>query len=64
MPKAPRAPRLKFGDATPEPLTHGLATGGPSAGLISTKAGAVFGSHGMQRESIMRCLTILNLNQL
>lgn len=59
-PEAPRVPRLIYGDATPEALTWGLAKAWPSGGVISSEAGAIFGSHGMGRESIMRNLAILN----
>src|SRR5690606_6595001 len=50
------------GDATPEALTWGLAKHWPSAGIVSSEAAAIFGSHGMGHESIMRNLG--NLNQL
>jgi hypothetical protein len=40
-------PRLLYADATPEALSHALATGWPSAALLSAEAGAVFGAHGM-----------------
>ncbi len=59
-PEPPRVPRLVHGDATPEALTWDLATRWPSAGIVSSEAGAIFGSHGMGRESIMRNLGILN----
>lgn len=59
-PVPPRVPRLIYGDATPEALTWGLAMHWPSAGIVSSEAAAIFGSHGMGRESIMRNLGILN----
>jgi len=59
-PEPPRVPRLIYGDATPEALTWGLAKHWPSAGIVSSEAAAIFGSHGMGRESIMRNLGILN----
>jgi putative DNA primase/helicase len=59
-PEPPRVPRLIYGDATPEALTWGLAKQWPSAGIVSSEAAAIFGSHGMGRESIMRNLGILN----
>jgi len=49
-----------YGDATPEALTWGLAKHWPSAGIVSSEAGSILGSHGMGRESIMRNLGILN----
>src|SRR5690606_38458960 len=44
-PEAPKIPELLYGDATPEALTHGLAKKWPSAGVVSSEAGTVFGSH-------------------
>lgn len=58
-PAEPRVPRLLYSDATPEALAHGLARW-PSAAVISAEAGAVFGAHAMQRESITRNLAQLN----
>jgi hypothetical protein len=60
-PERPRAPRLIYGDATPEALAYGLAHDWPSAGLVSNEAGSVFGGHAMQRDSIMRSLALLNI---
>jgi len=59
-PEPPRVPRLIHGDATPEALTWGLAKHWPSGGIVSSEAAAIFGSHAMGRESIMRNLGILN----
>ena len=61
-PKPPRVPRLIYGDATPEALTHALAKVWPSGGVISNEAGSVFGSHGMGKDSVMR--NVATLNQL
>jgi putative DNA primase/helicase len=61
-PELPRVPRLIYSDFTPEALTYSLAKKWPSGGVISSEAGAVFGSHGMGKESQMR--TLSNLNQL
>ena len=33
----------------------------PSAGIVSSEAGAVFGSHAMNAESVMRTLSLLNI---
>ncbi len=60
-PEPPRVPRLLLGDETPESLAHRLAFGWPSAGIVSSEAGIVFGAHGMQRETIMRNLALLNV---
>ncbi|VWX63181.1 Putative DNA primase/helicase (fragment) [Burkholderiales bacterium 8X] len=59
-PRAPRVPRLIYGDATPEALQHSLAKRWPSGGVVSSEAGSVFGSHGMGKESVMRNLAALN----
>jgi len=59
-PEPPRVPRLIHGDATPEALTWALAKQWPSGGIVSSEAAAIFGSHAMGRESIMRNLGILN----
>ncbi|AZV92451.1 YfjI family protein [Kerstersia similis] len=60
-PEAPKVPELLYGDATPEALTHGLAKKWPSAGIVSSEAGTVFGSHGMGADSVMRNLAALNV---
>ncbi|MBQ0719124.1 MAG: DUF3987 domain-containing protein [Gammaproteobacteria bacterium] len=59
-PEAPRVPRLVYADFTPEELKWQLATGWPSAGVVSSEAGLVFGSHGMGSDSVMRNLATLN----
>ena len=61
-PEPPRVPRLIYSDFTPEALTYSLAKTWPSGGVISSEAGAVFGSHGMGKDSQLR--TLANLNQL
>lgn len=60
-PVAPKVPELLYGDATPEALTHGLAKKWPCAGVVSSEAGTVFGSHGMGTDSVMRNLAALNV---
>lgn len=60
-PEAPRVPRLILGDETPENLAWSLAKQWPSAGVLSSEAGVVFGSHGMGKESAMRNLALLNV---
>ncbi|MES9949348.1 MAG: DUF3987 domain-containing protein [Candidatus Thiodiazotropha sp.] len=59
-PEPPKEPRLIYGDATPEALKWSLSKCWPSGGVISSEAGLVFGSHGMNRESVMRNLATLN----
>ncbi len=60
-PEPPRVPRLILGDETPENLAWSLAKQWPSAGVLSSEAGVVFGSHGMGKESAMRNLALLNI---
>jgi putative DNA primase/helicase len=60
-PEPPRVPRLILGDETPENLAWSLAKQWPSAGVLSSEAGVVFGSHGMGKESAMRNLALLNV---
>ena len=60
-PEPPRVPRLVLGDETPENLAWSLAKIWPSAGVLSSEAGVVFGSHGMGKESAMRNLALLNI---
>lgn len=59
-PRSPKVPRLLFEDATPEALAYRLATGWPSAGIMSGEAGTVLGGHGMGKDSIVRNLSLLN----
>jgi len=60
-PEPPRVPRLILGDETPENLAWSLAKQWPSAGVLSSEAGVVFGSHGMGKDSVMRNLALLNV---
>jgi putative DNA primase/helicase len=60
-PQAVPVPRLLYADATPEALSHALASGWPSGAVMSAEAGAVFGAHGMGYETIMRNLALLNV---
>jgi putative DNA primase/helicase len=59
-PESPRVPKLIREDLTPEGLAKKLQKEWPSAGVISNEAGIVFGAHGMNRESVMRNLALLN----
>jgi putative DNA primase/helicase len=60
-PEPPRVPRLILGDETPENLAWSLAKLWPSAGVLSSEAAVVFGSHGMGKDSAMRNLGLLNV---
>jgi putative DNA primase/helicase len=60
-PEPPRVPRLLLGDETPENLAWSLAKQWPSAGVLSSEAGVVFGSHGMGKDSAIRNLALLNV---
>ncbi len=59
-PIPPRIPRHIYQDATQEAQVKGL-TVWPSGGVISSEAGAVFGSHGMGADSLMRNLSTYNI---
>ena len=56
-----RAPYLIRSDETPEHLAIALRDEWPSAGVISSEAGTVFGSHGLNADSVMRTLSQLNV---
>lgn len=58
-PARPLQPTPLRGDDTPENLAWALMKEWPSAGVLSSEAGSVFGSHGMGKESIMRNLALL-----
>lgn len=60
-PEPPRVPRLILGDETPENLAYTLAKNWPSAGVVSSEAGVVFGAHGMGKDSVMRNMALLNV---
>lgn len=59
-PQPPKVPRLIYSDVTPEALKSRFATVWPSAGIISSEGGIVFGAHGMQKDSAMRNLATYN----
>lgn len=60
-PFEPKVPKLLYADITPEKLAYNLATEWPSAGILSSEAGVVFGGAGMGKESAMRNLALLNV---
>ena len=60
-PVKPRVPRVVRTDDTPENLAYSLMHEWPSAGVMSSEAGLVFGGHAMGENSIMRHLALLNL---
>jgi putative DNA primase/helicase len=60
-PTPPRVPRIIYADATQEKLLRCLATAWPSAAIVSSEGGAVFGAHAMGRDSVMRTLGSLNV---
>jgi hypothetical protein len=59
-PKKPRIPKLRREDVTPEGLAKRLQNDWPSAGIMSNEAGIVFGAHGMNNDTVMRNLSLLN----
>lgn len=61
QPKHLQIPRLLLGDETAENLAWRLAKDWPSAGVVSSEAGLIFGAHAMGKDSIMRSLGLLNI---
>jgi hypothetical protein len=60
-PKPVRIPTLIRGDDTPENLGWSLMREWPSAGVLSSEAGVVFGGHAMGGDSQTRNLALLNV---
>jgi len=60
-PQRPRVPSMIYTDITQEELGYRLANEWPSASIMSSEAGAVFGAHGMSKDSAMRFLSTMNL---
>lgn len=60
-PESPKIPKLILGDETPENLAYTLAKGWPTAGVVSSEAGVIFGAHGMGKDCVMRNLGLLNV---
>lgn len=60
-PVAPRVAKLLLLDETPESLAWKLSERYAVAGILSSEAGLVFGAHGMNRETSMRNLALLNI---
>lgn len=59
-PVQPKVPKVLYADASPEALGYGLSVRWPSAGIISSEAGTVLGSHAMGSEVITRNLALYN----
>ena len=59
-PEKPKTERLIYHDVTPEGLRKKLAYTWPTGGINSSEAGIVFGSYGMNKESIQRNIFALN----
>jgi putative DNA primase/helicase len=60
-PTPPRVPRIIYMDVTQEKLLRSLAVGWPSAAIVTSEGGAVFGAHAMRPDSVMRTLSALNM---
>lgn len=58
-PKEPKLRTIMYGDDTPEALAMALADY-PVAAIISAEAGVIFGSHGMNADSVTRNLAQAN----
>jgi hypothetical protein len=56
----PAMPRLFIEDATPEAIAINLAKGWPSTAIWSDEAGVVVGGAGMNEESFLRYVSLLN----
>ena len=59
-PVKPLLPSFIYEDTTKEALAHGLRYIWPSAGLISSEGGNIFGGHSMQSENMMGYVSALN----
>jgi putative DNA primase/helicase len=59
-PELPRIPRLLYADVTPEALMRNLAIRWPSAALVSSEGGLVFGGRGMGKDSSTGMMATLN----
>jgi putative DNA primase/helicase len=60
QPEPVRVPVILKGDDTTESLCYDLRFGWPSAALLESEAGAVFGSHAMSADKIMNALAVKN----
>ncbi len=54
------SPKMKYADATTESIAHKLVHLWPSAGVLSSEAGIIFGGYGMKAENITRSLSFFN----
>lgn len=54
------SPKMKYTDTTTESLAHKLVHLWPSAGVLSSEAGIVFGGYGMKADNITRSLAFYN----
>lgn len=54
------SPKMKYSDTTTESLAHKLVHVWPSAGVLSSEAGIVFGGYGMKADNITRSLAFFN----
>lgn len=60
-PAHPPVPRMLFSDETTPSLLMKLGTGWPSAGVVSSEAGIVFGSHAMGGDQAMQGMAAMNV---
>jgi putative DNA primase/helicase len=60
QPKAVYTPSMVFEDTTPQSVAFDLVHEWPSAGILSSEAGVVFGGHGMKADNITGNLAALN----
>jgi len=60
-PEPVRVPRVLLESETAENLAYSLRTEGwPSAGLLSSEAGVIFGGHAMRRDTQMQSMSLIN----
>lgn len=59
-PEPPKIPRLIYSDATPEALKKNVALIWPSAGIVTSEGGVVFGSHALKKEAAMMSFATYN----
>lgn len=59
-PEKPVVPTYIRQDETPDSLAHSMATGWPSAGLVSSEAGQFLGGYSMNKDSRTRMCGMLN----
>lgn len=60
-PVKPSIPKFFYNDFSLEALVHGLANTWPSAGVMSSEGGTVFGSYGMSKDAAVKTISSFNV---